>query len=338
MSGTVAIAPWQPRGIVLVLCALALTLFLTLNTFALQMIGVHYESEGGNPLIKIHPGTYLIVAAVLIHYLTMAHPMRLLEQVARQSPGLCLCAFGMLILLAFEVSLHGLSGVAYLIDTYVAPAFLALLLAQAPARFLRPLFIWMLTLLLANACLGLVEARLHWHLFPYVMDGLPVTEEYFRATALEGHPLRNAMLTGLAIVAVSAAPWPIMVRFALQGPLVMGMFAFGGRTALIVAAIACATMLFFEFSARMRRAPDATLREAWAALALVLVGAAVLGFIFSATDFGGRIRAGDFTDFELSRPVSAVQRVQPDRCGGSVRWLRRENHRWNDQDFRPARH
>ncbi len=296
MNGTATVGPWQPRGIVLALCALALTLYLTLNSFALQAIGVHYEADGGNPLIKIHPGTYLIVCAVLIHFLTRSHPMRMLEQIALGSPGLCFCGFGMLIVLVFAVSLHGLSGVAYIVDTYVAPAFLAILLARAPARFLRPLFVWMLAILVANACLGIVEARLHWHVFPYVIDGVPVTEDFFRATALEGHPLRNAMLTGLAIVAVSAAPWPIMIRFALQGPLAMGMLAFGGRTALIVAVLACASILFFEFSSRMRRAPDAAMREVWAVFALLLVAAAVLGVVFSATDFGGRIRAGDFTD------------------------------------------
>ena len=107
---------------------------------------------------------------------------------------------------------------AYLVDTYVAPAFLAILMSKAPARFLRRLFVCMLALLLANACLGIGEARMHWHLFPYVIDGIPVTEDYFRATALEGHPLRNATLSGLAILAVAAAPWPIMIRAALLGP------------------------------------------------------------------------------------------------------------------------
>ena len=81
MTGSVAATPWQPRGIVLALCATALTLYLTLNTFALQAIGIHYEADGGNPLIKIHPGTYLIVCAVLVHFLSTAHPLRVLEEV-----------------------------------------------------------------------------------------------------------------------------------------------------------------------------------------------------------------------------------------------------------------
>ena len=85
----------------LALCATALDLYLTLNTFALQAIGIHYEADGGNPLIKIHPGTYLIVCAVLVHFLSTAHPLRVLEEVTLELPGLCLCAFGMLIVLAF---------------------------------------------------------------------------------------------------------------------------------------------------------------------------------------------------------------------------------------------
>ena len=210
----------------------------------------------------------------------------------------------MLIVLGFAVTLHGFNGIAYLVDTFVAPGFLAILISKAPARFLRRLFVWMLALLLANACLGIAEARMHWHLFPYVMDGIPITEDYFRATALEGHPLRNAMLSGLAILAVSAAPWPVMIRAVLLGPLAMAMLAFGGRAALIVALLGSGIILFLDVSARMRRAPDATLREVWAGLALLLLGVAVLAFVFSATGFGGRVRAGDFND------SSSVARLQ----------------------------
>ena len=77
----------------------------------------------------------------------------------------------------------------------------------------------------------------------------------------------------------------------------MGMLAFGGRTALIVALLGSAIILLLDVSSRLRRRPDATVREVWAGLALLLLGAAVLGFVFSATGFGGRIRAGDFNDF-----------------------------------------
>lgn len=287
----------QPGPMVLALCLLAIVLYLTLNTFALQAIGIRYEAEGGNPLIKIHPGTYLIVGAVLIHFFSRAHPVRnSLQEFMLHMPGFCLCAAGMLILLAFAVALHGPSGVAYLVDTYVAPAFLALLLAAAPPRFLRALFLTMLAILLANACLGVVEARLHWRLFPYVIDGVPVTEDFFRATALEGHPLRNAMLTGLAILAVAAAPWPLLLRTAVIGPLAMSMLAFGGRTALIVALFGCLVLLVWDFADRLRRRPDAAIREFWLSIALLLIAAAILAIVFGETNFGGRIRAGDFTD------------------------------------------
>ena len=97
----------------------------------------------------------------------------------------------------------------------------------------------MIALLIVNAACGIIEARLHQHLFPYIIDGQQISETYFRATAFNGHPLCNAMLTGIAMLAVTAAPWPMLVRVGLLSVLGMGLFAFGGRAALIVSALGC---------------------------------------------------------------------------------------------------
>ena len=123
----------RPHMPALLLCAAGVTLYLTLGTFVLLWLGVRYEADGGPPFVKIHPGTYLILAAFLLRLLWTDHPLRTMGQLARSRPGIWLYCGGMAVIFAYALAIRGRSGVAFLVDAYVAPGLLALLLSQAPA-------------------------------------------------------------------------------------------------------------------------------------------------------------------------------------------------------------
>ena len=280
----------------LLLCAAGVILYLTLGTFVLLWLGVRYEADGGIPFVKIYPGTYLILAAVLWRLLSTDHPLRTMGQLARSRPGLWLYCGGMAVIFVYALAIRGLSGVAFLVDAYVAPGLLALLLSQAPAKFLRFLATLMIALLTVNAACGIIEARLHQHLFPYIIDGQQINETYFRATAFNGHPLRNAMLTGIAMLAVTAAPWPMLVRVGLLSVLGMGLFAFGGRAALIVSALGCMLIIGRELRQSASTDPRVFGRKVLVLTMTTLVVLVTVAFVFGLTGFGARIRAGEIAD------------------------------------------
>ena len=216
-------------------------------------------------------------------------------------PGLCLCAFGMLIVLAFAVALHGLSGVAYLVDTYVAPAFLAILMSKAPARFLR-------RLVRLDARAAPRERLPRDRRGEDALAPLPVRHRRHSGNRglLPGHRARGPS------VAQRDAQRPCHPRrrrraVADHDPCRAARSARDGHACLrwTHGADRGAPRLRHHFvtGRLLPVAPQAGRGGARSLgrLALLLLGAAVLGLVFSATDFGGRIRAGDFTDFS-SKP------------------------------------
>jgi hypothetical protein len=280
-----------PNTLVLLLSGLALALDLMLGPYALRWMGINYASNGGGAATKVHPGTYVTILAIAIYLITSDHPLRALAKSVRTQPALAFYCASMAILSAYVLWLKELGTVPLILDTYLAPGLLMLLLAEAPSDFLRALTAWMIGLILFNAVCGIGEAKMSARLFPYVSDNIEIHEEYFRATAFAGHPLRNASVTALGALAVAAADWGWRTRASLLGILFLGMLAFGGRTALVVAFLGCMAIGAWELSSRTRRDQSVFVPAAlMTGTGLVAAGVAISS-IFALTRFGERIRS-----------------------------------------------
>ncbi|MGO4781688.1 hypothetical protein AB4084_39990, partial [Lysobacter sp. 2RAB21] len=82
--------------------------------------------------------------------------------------------------------------------TLMMPVAVVLIASRLNDAQLRGIFRLIVVLVVVNAAIGLAEAVFQHHLVPYtVAGGVPVIEDKFRATALLGHPLENALLTSL---------------------------------------------------------------------------------------------------------------------------------------------
>jgi len=84
--------------------------------------------------------------------------------------------------------------------------------------------------------LALGEYLTGWRLTPFVIDGESLDYEW-RATALLGHPLANAMITGTYIILLAVGggrdlPW--LLRAVSFTTCLAAMTAFGGRGALVL--------------------------------------------------------------------------------------------------------
>jgi hypothetical protein len=83
----------------------------------------------------------------------------------------------------------------------------------------------------ANAIFGLVEYAAGFNFIPSLQ------ETPFRATALLGHPLENAMVTSLYVIACACGGLRDVNRH-LRGPMLLlqlvALLAFGGRTGMVV--------------------------------------------------------------------------------------------------------
>lgn len=219
----VAAARWS-----FALASLGLILYLLLSDNLLVTWGIPYNVPRGAFPFKIHPGTYCIALGFVL--LLRGNPWRRLGALFRLSPALTGLALVTTVIMLYSAAKFGTSGSGFFIDTLLAPALLGLILLHAPVER-RPRAFWIaLALTALNALIGIGEAAVGDRLVPYMAGDKPLVEEFFRATALGGHPLTNALRTAVLLFAVLAVPGGL--RWALVPLFAVALLAFGSRAAL----------------------------------------------------------------------------------------------------------
>jgi hypothetical protein len=123
-----------------------------------------------------------------------------------------------------------------LVDTFLFPIMMLVLLDGVDERSAKSLALLLHAIFTVNAVLGLVEMASGWRLTPLVAMGVDLSAADHRSSALFGHPLGNAMVTGLYITAIAAGGgrdlpnWLRPVLILLQ---MAAMVSFGARLATV---------------------------------------------------------------------------------------------------------
>lgn len=298
---TVSSSATRPAsGLVQALFLLAVLVLFTLSGGVLWYAGYNYDGLTGSGVTKIHPGTYLVFLAFAVAALQSGNPIGFVVSGFAQRPGSLLLFAAALV--AFVQTLYRSGpGMAGLIDTYMLPGLVSVLFMRSGRRMRDRLEVVIHAALICNAVLGLVEFGTKHLYFPYRFDGAVFPSDT-RSSALQGHPLGNATITAVYILALLggggrfSAPLRAGV-IALEG---MALVAFGGRSALVVVA-ALGTLAAVGGLHRTLRSGRVNLLGAAAAVLLVtaaplaVVGLSAGGFfdalILRFTDDGGSANA-----------------------------------------------
>lgn len=305
------------------LFAAGIVLYMTLPAALLSLWGVPYDSPGGSVLVKFHAGTYVLAVATLLLCAGGGNPLRGLAGALVEERWLSLHILSTALLLAYSIFRYGSSGSAFVIESLMMAPICALGVTRMDAAERRRLFRLIMVLIAANAALAIGESLLHLRLVPYtVSGGVAIKDLYFRSTALQGHPLENAILT--AVLALLALELRIgwMARLGLMALLMLALLAFGSRTgfALTLAALASAMVLVagrgllagrYSYRAIMGAGALAMLL-----LALGIGGAAALGLgerIFGQAlwDDSAQVRLHIWSVFAYLRPEDLVFGIAP---------------------------
>lgn len=213
----------------------ALALYMTMSPSLLTAMGVPYIMPTGNFFFKLHPGTYMVFAAVVLGMLCRGNPLASVIISSREHLLIVLYLLGILLLFGYSMARYGPSGSAFLIETFLAPGLAALTQANFVASDRRLIYRFIIGLLVVNSLIAIIEATLRQHLIPYtIADDVAVTESFFRSTALLGHPLANAVITASLLFST------LDLRSGLFKVLLIGLFGlsllvYGGRAASILA-------------------------------------------------------------------------------------------------------
>ncbi len=264
--------------------ALVVMLLMTISPLALLELGINYGEAGGSPIEKIHPGTLLAALMLVLAAATRGNPLRWIGDTAHATPAIIVYVGAIGLLMAHTIRVAKLPFTP-LIDTFIGPLFVYLLFRDADERRARTLSLLIHTIMLLNAAIGIVEFASGLRITPLVAAGLVIDEDW-RSTALLGHPLANASLTGayLLILALGGgrdlAPRLRPAAFLVGAA---GMVVFGGRaaTVLLLGMLAVLLALRLVRIARGERFHPGAILTSLVVLPIggaVLVGLAEAGF------------------------------------------------------------
>jgi hypothetical protein len=290
------------RASVVATC-LAIVLYMTMPPTLLTALGIPYVTTNGDFIFKLHPGTYMLLAAGAFSLLSRGNPLASAIISARLHPALVLHLCGMLLLLGYSIVRYGPPGSAFVIDTFTVPPLAVLTLVNFRACDRRFIYRFIIGLLVVNSLIAIGEALVQRHLIPYTLsDGVAVRDNFFRATSLLGHPLNNAIVTASLLFST------LDLRRLLPKLLLISLFAiallvFGGRAGFIVTVGVLSSYLFMKAFSGLVRGRFSYVQILGSVLFALFLIALLIGLV-ATSGFGDRIFAQLYLD------DSAAVRVQ----------------------------
>lgn len=307
----------------------AVVTFFSISPLVLGVIGINYETAGGSPIEKIHPGTYLAVLALCLRLASCARPIKLFWHLLSQQIGLFLFACAYVTTTVYTILFLKVPFTP-MVDTFFMPIVVALLLQDLDERAARFLALIAGLLLCANAFIALAEYLSSWHLITFqvpegytgdptrtdlIFDWRATLAMEWRATALLGHPLENGMII-TAFILLLASPgtdWiPNIVRLPLLLLELTSMVTFGARVSLLLC-LTFTTLLVLRRASIFLMRRERAGRNITLFAVLCLPAFAVLAGVLAETGFFDRL-IDRFTDdagsaatrqimFEMFRPI-----------------------------------
>lgn len=294
------------RGIVDLLMIMGVIALFTLSSYALEYFGIPYTSLGGSVLFKIHPASYLFSMALALAVIANRNPVVYTLNLLLRYLGSTFLLVACLLLWFFISRYKPGYTASFLIDALICAALITLVFADAGERARLTAARAVHVIMVINCLLSIVEGNTNWRLFPFVMGGVDQTWEY-RATALLGHPLIGALVTGVyAIILMTVRDvrglsdrwrWPIAILCMAAMPFI------GSRTSFAVVYATAAVVAGLGLYRFLNGKPVAV-RKVLAVLILAPLVVAALLALFQMGLFD------NFIDRFLNDKSSAESRIQ----------------------------
>ncbi len=264
------------------LMLLAVIATFTVSSAVLTDWKIHYLTAGGNFYEKLHPATYFTFLAFSLLLMRSRGPAGELDRMFSESKLLLVYLFCWFLLLTQMFVLE--RPFTVIIDTFLLPVLIALVMWQLASAQRRPL-IWAVHLtILLNVVLGYYEYFSGHRLIPLTLGDVTVMGEW-RSAALLGHPLTASGIVGAYVLALVLRPAicpPLLLRLPLIAFCLGSLMAFGGRTSLVTVLIAIGLVVGFQIL-RMMRGQRTQLSTTIVAILVLFAAAAI---IFAALSLG----------------------------------------------------
>ncbi|CAN1503466.1 hypothetical protein MCEMSEM23_00559 [Rhabdaerophilaceae bacterium] len=217
------------------LALVLITCQLTISPMMLQTFGWNYEALGGSAFERLHPATYLLLLLFMIVALRDGNPIASIYSAFARDMRLTLFFLVWLFVLIHGALNQKLPATA-LSDTFLMPMLVLVIFRRLDGLTRQRMERIVHIVFLANALIGLAEMLLGFRLVVYHAGGIIITDDW-RSTALLGHPLANALMTGCYIILLLLRGGHLLKgipRVMMIGLQYASMIAFGGRASLVL--------------------------------------------------------------------------------------------------------
>jgi hypothetical protein len=220
---------------------LAVMASFTISGNTLTVLGIHYSGPGGNPLLKIHPATYLAVMAAIASLISGSSAQSKLGYIFGKAPALFFFIGFTIFCAAFSAVNVGITGAGVYVDNYLSAGAIAIAMFSANGRQRRIIAHLILVLCVINVLISLAEYVHQEHFIPLEInsgDGKDLAtdekSEEFRPAALYTHPLTGAMATAFGLFLALETKMRFRTAAICVGTFAVGLLGFGGRAALVI--------------------------------------------------------------------------------------------------------
>jgi len=267
---------------------------LVLGSSVLNQI-MPYATEGGFWFEKIHPGTFLIVLSAVAALLRSNGLSKFVHAMYTRSARVLIFLVVLALLTLHSAIFQGLSGLAYLLDTLIAPALAVAVLSVSPPWLSQQLCRLIVGFVILNSVVAVGEYVLQMHLLPesFIPGFADFDSSDFRSRAFLDHPLNNALITVTVLPFAIASAGTIIQRAAKGFVLLCALLAFGARAATVTGLVAILIMSVRGVWAQLKRG-----RSEWLIVGLITAMAfvTILSLIIAITDLGARIFNNAYLD------------------------------------------
>ncbi len=256
-----------------------------LSSPVLNMLGIPYGSEDAGLLGKIHPGSYIIILAFIVLLCSRRNPFAQMITIARQH-SIYFLFFAVYFVIAIYWLLRGPKGIGLIIDIHIIIPMIAIIFSYAPRSWYRPIVYWFIGIASLNGAIGIFESITHLRIFPFNPDWEVLQQDYFRASALRGHPLTNAMFDSISLFVLLNLRMRLWLKACLFLVMLVALVSFGGRAALLISCIGLALLGLYMLAKYMLAARMSVMRLIAVFLALFLVPALCFGLLYGTLHSG----------------------------------------------------
>lgn len=232
---------------------LGIFLRFSLGPELLYLMHIKYSDTGGSPLTKVHPGTFVMILAMLMWLCAGGDPVGRLVRHYHKERAIFTFTAVSVAMVVYGIINHLSGTLSTFIDTFFSAGLAASLLINASVRqrdVLGRLLLWFLCI---NAAIAIGETLAQQPLLPQLpadAGGADLTTQItqsadylqqFRGSGLYFSPLEGATITALGIFflfRLRLPPTQFVWRFVL---LLVGLISFGGRASLVVTGFVLAT-------------------------------------------------------------------------------------------------